>query len=109
MNRWMWVFGIMVLGLAGCVSPQTRAQSAEETEREKDLDVRTIGHVTELANFQVIQVSGVGLVTGLEGTGHSPNTPYRKQLEDELRKRKVEDVKTLLNSASNCLTTCSDA
>src|SRR5205085_8673325 len=101
MNRWIWVLGALVLGLTGCVSPQTRAQSAEETEREKDLEVRTIGDVTEVANVQQIQVSGVGLVTGLEGTGHSPNGFFRTLLDQQLRKQKVDNVKGLLDSPNN--------
>src|SRR5271165_6432700 len=103
MNRWLWVIGVFLLGLTGCVSPQTRAQSAEETEREKDLDVRTIGDVTEVANVQPIQVSGVGLVTGLECSGHSPPGTFRTMLEQELRKQKVENVKAVLDSPNNCL------
>jgi len=103
MNRWLWVYGLFLLGLTGCVNPLTRAQSAEETERDKDLEVRTIGDVTEVANVQPIQVSGVALVTGLEGTGHSPNSTFRTMLEQDLRKKKVENVKALLDSPNNCL------
>src|SRR5437588_517188 len=103
MNRWIGIFGFLAFGLTGCVSPLTRAQSAEETEREKDLEVRTIGAVTEVDNVQQIQVSGVGLVTGLGGTGHSPPSVYRTMLEQQLRKQKVENVKPLLDSPDNCL------
>ena len=103
MDRWIGVLGILLLGLTGCVNPQTRAQSAEETEREKDLEVRTIGDVTEVDNVQEIRVSGVGLVTGLNETGHSPPSQYRTMLEQQLRQRKVPDVKGLLDSPSNCL------
>jgi len=107
MNRCLWMVGVLVLGMlaavTGCVSPQTRGQSAEETERDKDLDVRTIGQVTEVSNVQQIQISGVGLVTGLEGTGHSPNSTYRTMLEQQLRKQKVENVKGLLDSPNNAL------
>ncbi len=103
MNRWLWVLGVAVLSLAGCVNPQTRGQSADETEREKDLDVRTIGQVTELANMQFVQVSGVGLVTGLEGTGQSPNGEFRRALEAQLRKQKVENIKERLEDPNNCL------
>src|SRR5438309_11413860 len=103
MNRGFGVLGVLVLSLAGCVNPQTRAQSAEETEREKDLEVRTIGDVTEVANVQQIQVSGVGLVTGLEGTGHSPNGFFRTVLDQQLRKQKIDNVRSVLDSPNNCL------
>jgi flagellar basal body P-ring protein FlgI len=105
MKRWLWVFGALMLGAAGCVDLQTRGQSAEETERDKDLDIRTIGDVTEVFNVQPIQVHGVGLVTGLEGTGHSPPSMYRTMLEQQLRKQRVENVKELLDSPNNCLVT----
>ncbi len=103
MNRWTGVLGVLLLGLAGCVNPQMRGQSAEETEREKDLEVRTIGEVTEVANVQPVQISGVGLVTGLDGTGHSPPGIWRNMLEQQLRKLKVENIKSMLDSPNNCL------
>ena len=103
MNRWIGVLGVLVLGLTGCVSPQTRGQSAEETERDKDLAIRTIGDLTEVAGANLVPVSGVGLVTGLNGTGHSPKGFYRSMLEQQLRKDKVENVKALLDSPNNCL------
>lgn len=103
MKRYFWVLGVLLLGLAGCVSPQTRAQSAEDVERDKDLDTRLVGDVTEVSNVQQIQVSGVGLVTGLEGTGHAPAGTFRTMLEQQLRKQKVENVKALLDSPNNCL------
>jgi hypothetical protein len=92
-----------MLVLTGCVNPETRAQSAEEAEREKDLEVRLIGDVTEVASVQPIQVNGIGLVTGLDGTGYSPNGAYRSMLEQQLRKQKVDNVKALLDSPNNCL------
>lgn len=107
MKRRLWLLGNFLLlagaALTGCVTPQARFQSAEESEREKDLDVRTIGEVTEVANAQPIQVSGVGVVTGLEGTGHSPPGGFRTMLEQQLRKQKIQNVKALLDSPDNAL------
>src|SRR5262245_25592926 len=92
------------LGLLGCVSPQTRAQSAEEQERDKDLDVLTVRDVVgDVANAWPLQVSGVGLVTGLDGTGYSPVGFYRKMLEEQLRKQGQEHVKELLDDPNNAL------
>jgi hypothetical protein len=59
-------------GPVGCVSPQARMQSAEENQKEKDLDITTVGKITEPGNAGPQSLSGVGLVTGLSGTGHSP-------------------------------------
>lgn len=103
MNRYSWVPAVLIFALAGCVSPLPRFQSAEESERERDLAVRTIGEVTEVANVQPYQVSGVGIVTGLEGTGHSPQGQFRTMLEQQLRKQKIENIKSLLDSPDNAL------
>src|SRR5262245_15001288 len=105
MCRAIWLPGVaLLLGLTGCLSPQTRMQSAEESERDKDLEaVRTIGDVTEVANAGALQVSCVGLVTDLEGTGGSPRGEWRNMLEKEMRQRKVENVNQLLDSPNNAL------
>lgn len=92
-----------LLAVCGCLHSQARFQSAEESERDKDLDVRTIGEITEVANAGPLAVSGVGLVTGLNSTGHSPGGEFRAMLENELRKQKVEHVKQMLDSPDNAL------
>jgi hypothetical protein len=102
--------------LAGCVSnPLTRAQMAEEKEKETDLSVLTVGDVTFVDNVEPIVVQGVGLVRGLAGTGHSPDGYYRKLLEQYLLKtigtRRGEivndephiTVKKLLDSPENAM------
>src|SRR5437016_1154596 len=99
-----WMMAGMLIVAAGCFTPFTRMQSVEETEREKDLEaVRTIGDVTEVANVGALQVSGVGFVTGLDGTGDSPKDNFRKMLEEQLRKQKVENIKALLDSPNNAV------
>src|SRR5436190_16762890 len=97
------LFSLASLGMIGCLNPQTRAQSAEEAERERDLDVMTIGDVTEVGNAMPIQVSGVGLITGLEGSGGSPPGSWRVMLEQQLRKQKIDNTKQLLDSRDNAL------
>lgn len=94
----------VLVGLAGCFHPQTRLQSDDEGERDKDLNVKTIGDFTAVANAEPIQVGGVGLLVGLEGTGgHPVPDAYRTLLEDQLRKRGVENVKEILASTSTAL------
>ncbi|MCI0377539.1 MAG: flagellar basal body P-ring protein FlgI [Gemmataceae bacterium] len=88
---------------AGCLPLQLRTKPAEEVEKENDLSTKIIGEVTEVANMQPIQVSGFGLVTGLDGTGHSPPGTWRTLLEQQLRKQRVENVKQLLDSPNNAL------
>jgi hypothetical protein len=78
--------------------PTRRGQSAEETERDKDLDIRTIGDITTFSNVGAVPISGVGLVTHLNGTGGgSPPGMYRQMLEEFLLKQSVREVKMLLD------------
>src|SRR5262245_54035476 len=72
--------------LTGCVDAQTRAIVQEANERARDLDVRLIGEITDVGNGGVMQVDGVGLVQGLQGTGHCPNGEWRKMMEQQLLK-----------------------
>lgn len=103
MCRAICVPGLGLLVLAGCLGLQTRP-SREEIERDKELAaVPVVGDVTEVGNAGPLQVSGVGLVTDLEGTGGSPRGQYRKMLEQDLRKRKIENVEKLFDSPNNAL------
>src|SRR5262245_53300347 len=97
-NVWVLI-AILLAGLAGCVElPTHRGQSAEETERDKDLDIRTIGDISTVSNAGILPISGVGLVTHLSGTGGgSPPSMFRKMLEDHLLKQNTRDLKMLLD------------
>ncbi|HZZ81235.1 MAG TPA: flagellar basal body P-ring protein FlgI, partial [Gemmataceae bacterium] len=88
MYRIMGALSLSCLLLTGCIDSQTRMKIAEETEKENDLGVATIRDITEIGpgSDAPMQVSGVGLITGLAGTGHSPNGPYRDILEQYLLK-----------------------
>jgi hypothetical protein len=87
MLRLAGAFGFCCVLLTGCVDPQTRAIVAEANERARDLDVNVIGQITDVGNGGVMQVDGVGLVTGLQGTGGTPNNEYRKLMEQYLLKQ----------------------
>ena len=102
MNRRI-VLGLALLALAGCLQPHAALQVAEDGERAKDLDVRLIADVSEVANVGPLQVSGVGLVTGLAGTGGTPLGSYRDSLEKQLLKKGAEHVKAILDSHDNAL------
>jgi hypothetical protein len=107
--------GLLLLSLVGCVNPQMRAKMAEETEKERDLDIRTVGEVSVIGNVAPMQIHGVGLVTGLDGTGHCPPGFYRNILEQYLLKHSgprggeiVHDqqktkIRQVLDSPNNCL------
>jgi flagellar basal body P-ring protein FlgI len=99
MNQRVWLFGAFLCALLGCAHQQTRLQAEDEGEREKEAEVKTVGDISSVANADPIPVNGIGLVTDLEGTGGgAPPGPYRQRLEDQLRKRGVENVKAILAS-----------
>jgi Flagellar P-ring protein len=94
--------GVALLALAGCTSPQVRSQS-EEDDHDK-YDVRTVGDVCTVANADPLPVTGVGLVTGLDGTGGSaPPGNSRTMLEEELKRKGVRNIKELLTRPDTSL------
>jgi hypothetical protein len=103
MSRYACGLALTLVALTGCLQPFARMQMGDDAEHDKDLDVRTVGDVTEVGNVGPQQVSGVGLVTGLAGTGHAPMGHYREMLEKQLRKQGAEHVKALLDSPDNAL------
>lgn len=89
MPRTIAALALCCLFLTGCVKdPQTLAQIAEENDKKDDLDVRVLGDIVDIAGGSRIplQVDGVGLVTGLNGTGHCPSGFHRNMLEQYLLK-----------------------
>lgn len=84
MNR--AALALLFVTLTGCVNPLTRAQMAEENEKERDLGVTVVADVADVANVGPIKIDGVALVTGLAGTGHTPPGYYRNLLEQYLLK-----------------------
>jgi hypothetical protein len=104
---WLSLIGLAVAGAAlpaisGCFDPLMRLQKDDEAQDKKDLDIKTIGDVTEVANANPTIVSGIGLVAGLDGTGcPTPKSGYRTLLEKELQQQKVENARELMKS-DNC-------
>lgn len=86
MLRHVGALGLCCLLLTGCVDPQKQQMIAEENEKARDLDVRLVGDIVDVGNGGPMQVDGVGLVTGLNGTGHCPAGYYRTLLEQYLLK-----------------------
>lgn len=104
-RRGAWLGAALLLALAGCATskPQARLQIADETDRDR-YGVKTIGDCTTVGNATGVQVVGVGLVTGLAGTGgEAPPDAYRAMLEDRLRKSGVRNVKEVLGSPNNAM------
>jgi hypothetical protein len=97
------VLGALAGAVVGCAhQPQTRLQAEDEKGRDKAPEVKTVGDVTEVSNAMPTQVSGVGLVVGLQGTGGgTPPGLYHTMLAKELRKKGVDHVQERLAS-DNC-------
>ena len=81
-----WLLAALLAGSVGCSTlGPTRGQAPDEGDSKFDLkEVQTVGDVTEVSNAGPLQVSGVGLVTGLEGTGGgAPPGMYRTMLQEQ--------------------------
>jgi hypothetical protein len=101
----LWLSGVVLLALVGCATStrQARLQVEEETERDR-YGVKTVGDWTTVGHAEGVSLAGVGLVTGLAGTGgEAPADGYRAMLEDQLAKKGVRNVKELLASPDNAL------
>jgi hypothetical protein len=101
MKRHCWLLCLVMLGLPGCSHSQTRAQAADEVDRDELLikGYPVIGDVSQVNNLRPTPVSGVGLVGGLDGTGGgAPPGEFRKMLEDNLRAKGVQNIQQVLGS-----------
>lgn len=86
--------------------PSTSAPSSDEDDLfsapdEVGVAVETnfIGDYGNVAGLNVITLTGVGLVTGLDGTGGDPPpSMYRERLLDEMRRRGVANPNAVLAS-----------
>jgi hypothetical protein len=101
MTRRIILFALGALCL-GCMDKQVRSQKEDEADRT--VDMRTIGDLSMVSNAQPIHVIGVGLITGLPGTGGGvPPGNERAQLENELKKLEVSNINELFTSKSTSL------
>lgn len=115
MLRFVGALGLLCLCLTGCIDPQKRLEIAEDAQRKKDLDVRIVADVGTFDNTGPLKVQGVGLVTGLAGTGHCPPGYYRNLMEQFLLKNtgprggempnvpNEQKVRQILDNPDNCL------
>lgn len=109
MNHRVWVSGIVLFGVAGCLSQpgSSRLQAEDESERDKEAvyaEVKTIGDVSSVSNAEPIHISGVGLVVDLEGTGGgAPPGGYRNMLEAQFKKKNLDNIKEILASPNHSM------
>jgi flagellar basal body P-ring protein FlgI len=98
MNLRAGAWALVLCGLLGCAQTQTRFQAGEDVEKDTP-EVKTIGDVTVVDNAEAVPISGVGLVTGLNGTGApAPPGGFRSILENDLHKHGCDNAKEILNS-----------
>ena len=102
-----WLLAALLLGLVGCSHAQTRGQAPDDPAAD-DPDLKAVKAIRDVADFietPPLQVSAVALVTGLEGTGGSPQSgEFRQMLEAQLQHDpKVHNVKEILASPDNAL------
>ena len=85
-RRWMLLAGFCMS--AGCMQPQMRLQSADDADRSdrESAEIRTIGDISTMSGVEPVPVAGIGLVTGLDGTGGGvPPGAERIALEEAMK------------------------
>src|ERR1700730_16641700 len=64
--------GLSVMLSGGCATEQQTRAKAEDEIEHVNYDVKTVGDVSAIGDIEPQQLAGVGLVTGLPGTGGNP-------------------------------------
>jgi flagellar basal body P-ring protein FlgI len=92
---------LILLGLLGCTTLQTRSQLDDDNDR---YTIETIRDKVTVGNAVPLPVGGIGLVVGLEGTGGDcPPDSWRDVLENELRKENVQDIRKVMTSPDHAM------
>ncbi|MCA8983295.1 MAG: flagellar basal body P-ring protein FlgI [Planctomycetaceae bacterium] len=110
------VLGCQDLGLTGLSLDQltfetkTKDKSKERFDEGFDLDDQKevqppfIGDYVTVSGLNLVTLEGVGLVTGLDGTGGDPPpSQFRTQLLDDMRRRDIPDPNRIISSPSTAL------
>src|SRR5262249_40883929 len=103
MNHRVLALAFLMCGLVGCAHTQTRAQSDEDNERDKEFQIKTIGDLTTVGNADSEAVSGVGLMTNLSGTGGGNPPGQLRAMVDHLLQQKGLNSKEILDSRDNAI------
>ncbi len=83
-----------------------RSQSPDEMDSPLETTVETpmIGDHTTIAGLNLVTLQGVGLVTGLDGTGSDPPpSHYREMMLDDMRRRNIKNPNQILASPNTAL------
>jgi len=112
MNPSRFACWLLIVAFIGCQHfhfEKLRSQSPEEEEElneefETKVETPLIGEYVRTAGLHIVTLQGVGLVTGLDGTGgNPPESHLRTALLAEMRKRGVRSPTTILKSPSTAL------
>lgn len=98
----------LLAATAGCQSVVKRGQNADElplSRAEKKSEVVYVGDIAGMWGLNFAKVEGIGLVTGLKGTGSDPAPSWqREHLITELKSREgLGNIKELLASKDTSL------
>ncbi len=108
-NTLLCCLGLIALG--GCMELNLfrfqnaeKDRDAEEESKDRRKETEFVGNYAAISGNNVIAIHGVGLVTGLNNTGEDPPpSVYRTQLEDDMKKRGVNNYREQLQSTSTAL------
>lgn len=95
-------------------SSEKKAQKSNENDEVPDqeefenlsttVETQMIGDYTSVSGLNVIQIQGVGLVMGLDGSGGDPPPSiYRTRLLEDMKKREIANPNEILQSLSTTL------
>lgn len=105
-RRSLLLAGCVSLGLSGCKPLVARGQNdaLEPAELIDNPSTPYIGSLTNVWGGEPAKIEGVGLVTGLNGTGSAPGpSRYRDELESDLKIRDVDGINSLLSDKGTSL------
>ena len=95
---------ISQLSYQSTAKSEARAKDAFDIEEKNDFRPPFIGDYVSVSGLNLVTLEGVGLVTGLNGTGGDPPpSQYRTQLLDDMRRRDIPDPNRIISSPSTAL------
>ena len=113
LHRALWLAVLLIgLGTLAAIPVRDYGRAADDfgvqDEDDKaygtELNAPLIGEYTNFAGLNPILIEGVGLVTGLNGTGGDPApSMHRTALLEDMKKRQVRDPNKLLQSPNTAL------
>ncbi len=80
------------------------AEAPTAEDFETSVKTPLLGEYTVLSGFHTITLQGIGLVTGLKGTGEEPPvSPYRTAMLREMKRRSIPNPQQILNDPNTAI------